>query len=240
MDISLPFRFRWAASHCQDATNLVARELRRRGISLLNYIDGFGGVASSRSEAESLSSRVFWNPWACGKPATKLPLLLRSWCGWVVKFDTLARTVTLPPDKLSEIMYLVDCWGHKSTANVHDLRSLLGKLLFVGQCCPPAGLFTNRMLHDDYSLPFINPTIPTITCYITISLTTFSQLAASAIMSRVSGFSTENWAWPQFLYTVFLSQPSCRPLTSPCGYLLYIAYPSFPSFSYSFVNCPPV
>ena len=43
VDISLPFGLRWAASHCQDATNLVARELRKRGISLHNYIDNFLG-----------------------------------------------------------------------------------------------------------------------------------------------------------------------------------------------------
>ena len=29
IDISLPFGLRWAASHCQDVTNLVSMELRR-------------------------------------------------------------------------------------------------------------------------------------------------------------------------------------------------------------------
>ena len=62
-------------------------------------------------------------------------------------------TVTLPPDKLSEIMCLVDCWGHKSTANIYDLRSLLGKLLFVAQCCPQSCLFTNRMLETLQACP---------------------------------------------------------------------------------------
>ena len=36
VDISLLFGLRWAASHCQDAIDFVSRELRRRGLSLLN------------------------------------------------------------------------------------------------------------------------------------------------------------------------------------------------------------
>ena len=50
-DVSLPFGLRWADSHCQDMTGLMARELGRQGLSLLNYIDDFGGAASMESEA---------------------------------------------------------------------------------------------------------------------------------------------------------------------------------------------
>ena len=53
VDISPPFGLRWAASHCQDATNLVSRELRRWDHSLLNYIDDFGVVAPSKPEVDS-------------------------------------------------------------------------------------------------------------------------------------------------------------------------------------------
>ena len=74
-------------------------------------------------------------------------------------FDTLAMTVTLPLDKLREIMDLVATWYNKPTANIHDLRSLLGKLLFVAQCCPPARLFTNRMLETLHACP-IQGSIP--------------------------------------------------------------------------------
>ena len=51
------------------------------------------------------------------------------WLGF--RFDTLAMTVTLPPEKLTEIMDLVGCWLHKVTGNIQDLRSLLRKVLFV-------------------------------------------------------------------------------------------------------------
>ena len=65
------------------------------------------------------------------------------WLGF--RFDSLAMTVTLSPEKLREIMDLVGSWLHKVMANIQNLRSLLGKLLFVGYC-PPGCLFTNRIL----------------------------------------------------------------------------------------------
>ena len=55
-------------------------------------------------------------------------------------------TVTLPPQKLAEIMDIVSSWLLKITSTLQNLRSLLGKLLYVAQCFPQARMFTNRML----------------------------------------------------------------------------------------------
>ena len=86
IDVSLPFGLRWAASHCQDVTNIVSRELRGRSLSLFNSIDDFGSVASSWSTADS---QFFPTPKSLGQArssgssiATSLPHPPRSWCGW--------------------------------------------------------------------------------------------------------------------------------------------------------------
>ena len=50
-------------------------------------------------------------------------------------------------------MDLTHKWAFKSTANIRELRSLLGKLLHVAQCCPPARLFSNRMLETLRAYP---------------------------------------------------------------------------------------
>ena len=50
-DISLPFGLRWAASHCQVVSGLVARMLGRQVLSLLNYIDDFCSLAGMEAEA---------------------------------------------------------------------------------------------------------------------------------------------------------------------------------------------
>ena len=66
------------------------------------------------------------------------------WLG--LQFDTVAMTVSLPQDKLAEIQLLVHHWSRKPTATLRDLRTLLGKLLYVSQVCPQAHLFLSRML----------------------------------------------------------------------------------------------
>ena len=54
--------------------------------------------------------------------------------------------MTVPQDKLAEIQLLVHHWSSKPMATLRDLRTLLGKLLYISQVCPPARLFLNRML----------------------------------------------------------------------------------------------
>ena len=63
-------------------------------------------------------------------------------------------TVTLPPEKLAEIIDLISSWLLKLMTTIKDLRSLMGKLLYVSQCCPLACLFMNRMLETLHTCPF--------------------------------------------------------------------------------------
>ena len=63
-----------------------------------------------------------------------------------LQFDTITMTVSLPQDKLAEIQLLVCHWAGKPTDTLRDLRTLLGKLLYVSQVYPTACLFLNRML----------------------------------------------------------------------------------------------
>ena len=57
------------------------------------------------------------------------------WLG--LKFNTFTMTVTLPPVTLNEIMSLVHMWLGKEIASIQDLRSLLGKRIYMAQCCHP-------------------------------------------------------------------------------------------------------
>ena len=66
------------------------------------------------------------------------------WLGLL--FGTLAMTVSLSKDKLAEIQLLVHHWSSKPTATLWDLRTILGKLLYISQVCPPARLFLNRII----------------------------------------------------------------------------------------------
>ena len=67
-------------------------------------------------------------------------------------------TITLSLEKLAEIMALISSWLLNLTDTLHDLRSLLGKILYLAQWCPPPHPFTNRMLETLRACPSIGCT----------------------------------------------------------------------------------
>ena len=62
-----------------------------------------------------------------------------------IVFSTIKRTISIPQDKLSEIVRLYEHWKHKSTCSKNQLQSLLGSLLYICKCVRPARFFFNRM-----------------------------------------------------------------------------------------------
>ena len=62
-------------------------------------------------------------------------------------FDTVNRTISIPPDKLSEIVKVCHDWSDKKVVTKNQLQSLLGLLLYISKCVKPARYFLNRMLH---------------------------------------------------------------------------------------------
>ena len=66
------------------------------------------------------------------------------WLG--LNFDTINMTVTIPKEKMANIMQLMEGLSHKSLANIHEQRVILSKRFYVVQCCPLARVFINRML----------------------------------------------------------------------------------------------
>ena len=62
-------------------------------------------------------------------------------------------TVNLSQENHTEIKMIIDTWLHKDMAIIQELCSLLGKLIYVAQCCPSARLFTNRMIITLWACP---------------------------------------------------------------------------------------
>ena len=63
-----------------------------------------------------------------------------------ILFNTVDRTISIPTDKLSEIVKVCDDWSDKKTVTKNQLQSLLGLLLYISKCVKPARFFFNRML----------------------------------------------------------------------------------------------
>ena len=108
-DISLPFCLHWAAAHCKDVTNLITRELNSRGVTVLSYINDFGGIATYQATAAThftilrslLAKLGLWEVEHKASP----PAQAMVWLG--LQFDTIAMTVSLPQDKFAEIQLMV-------------------------------------------------------------------------------------------------------------------------------------
>ena len=113
MDLSLPFGLRWAASHCQDVTSLVPRDLTRKGLSILNYIDNFwGGLNSDLTTATDHFTKLQGLLAHLGlreaSHKATAPATSMVWLGLL--FDSMDMTVTLPPNKLTEVLDLISSW----------------------------------------------------------------------------------------------------------------------------------
>ena len=117
-------------------------------MTVLSYIDDFRGVTTDQATSAThftnlrylLTKLGLWEVEHKVSPPAQ-PMV---WLG--LQFDTVAMTVSLPQDNLAEIQLLAHHWANKPRATLRDLRTLLGKLLYIAQVCPSARLFLNRML----------------------------------------------------------------------------------------------
>jgi hypothetical protein len=61
-------------------------------------------------------------------------------------FNSLDMSLSMPEEKIRDTLELVTQWHSKQRASLHELRTLLGKLLYVAHVSSPARTFLNRML----------------------------------------------------------------------------------------------
>ena len=109
-DSRLPFRSSLSCTVFQAISNSIVRMLGRHGFDVVGYLDDFMLVARNESECAAglkclvevvtnLGLCVNWDKAA--QPSQKLPFL-------GVSIDCVARTISLPEDKLCEIIYLIN------------------------------------------------------------------------------------------------------------------------------------
>ena len=60
--------------------------------------------------------------------------------------DSVNRTISIPDEKLKEIVEMCKNWQTKNLCTKTQLQSLLGSLLYITKCVRPARFFLNRML----------------------------------------------------------------------------------------------
>lgn len=147
-DMVLPMGLRSSALCCQRTTNLVAHICQKRSISVINYLDDFIGVEFWARASEAymgLGTILKDSGLEESAPKAISPTFTMPCLG--VQFDTMALTLTITPDRLQEILELLDTWENKTRANKQEVQSLLGKLMFVASCVRPGRVFVSRLLN---------------------------------------------------------------------------------------------
>ena len=123
MDVSKLSGMRWVAASCQDVTSLIAHHLNIRSTHILNYIDDFGRVASTKEEAQSHFHHLqaFLDGLGLGEAKHKaFPLSHKmTWLG--VASDVVSVSITIPSSKLHDITTLVSDWKIRTHTDLHSL-----------------------------------------------------------------------------------------------------------------------
>ena len=70
-----------------------------------------------------------------------------------VMFDTWALTLSVTPERLTEILGLLEEWGNRGRASKKEVQRLIGKLNFIASCVRPGRVFMSRMLTCLRSMP---------------------------------------------------------------------------------------
>ena len=147
-DICRSFGCRGSATAQQRVSTAVCHLMGKSGHHVLAYIDDFCGVHRDNAQAV-LAFAEF--KCLCTHLGLQLvpdksapPSTCMDWLGFT--FNTITMEITLPPDKLAELIQLADFWKTKVYASRRDLQRLAGKLNHVAQCVPPARRFMSRIL----------------------------------------------------------------------------------------------
>ena len=124
-----------AAYICQRVTNAIRLMCFMMKIAILNYLDDFKG-ASDPARAHKSFIELGQLLESCGieesKPKDCPPSTRMTFIG--VLFDLEELTLIVTPERLQEILSLLEVWLLKTEATLQELQSLIGKLSFISLC----------------------------------------------------------------------------------------------------------
>lgn len=146
-DVNSPQGLRTGAMFCQRCTNAVRHIMNQLGYFLLNYLDDLHGCETIDKIESSFITllklmRDLRRDVAHDKTTkpTQVIEVLGIW------FDVLQRVMAITPERLSEIMEILQFWRTKKYASKKEMQRLLGKLQFIAKCIRPGRIFISRLL----------------------------------------------------------------------------------------------
>ena len=148
VDICPSFGCRASGSAQQRVSNSVVYIMKEKGYDVLAYVDDFCGLSASLSDArrgfEEFSALTSHLGLKLAPDKTCPPSTTLEWLGFT--FDSNELTISVPQEKLDELLKETQTWLHKKYATKQQIQSLAGKLNHISLCVRPARRFMSRIL----------------------------------------------------------------------------------------------
>ena len=148
IDASLPFGFRHGSIFFQRCSDTIRYVMKEHGFpGLWNYLDDliYTGLPSKIHESFAFLLQLLADLGLdismdkLVQPSTSVVCL-------GILIDSKNQTISIPPDKLQEIVHMCAVWSNKKSCTKTQFQSLLGSWLYITKCVHPARHFLNRML----------------------------------------------------------------------------------------------
>ena len=147
-DISMPFGSRASSMHMQRVAQAIVSILAKEGIHGYTYLDDPILISNSEKEGWAHYKRAQQLLGEMGLPEakdkTQEPANRVRWLGIDISAEDMS--LSIPADKLKEVLKKVSKGKKKKTINKKELQSIIGCLVFVAKCVPPAHLFISHLL----------------------------------------------------------------------------------------------
>ena len=148
LDISMPMGIKMGSALCQRTTDVIRHVMTSRDVRMYNYIDDVICIHkrhNADAEFDVLHSLFEFlgvpvNPKKVVRPCRSLTCM-------GIEVDLDMRQLRIPHTKIIEILDMCQLITAKRVISRKQLQSLLGKLLYVHRCVPPARIFVNRLLN---------------------------------------------------------------------------------------------
>ena len=148
LDFTMPFGARASSAHMQRVADAIVRMLALKGITSYMYLDDIIAVCKDKATAVSQYAEARRLLHDLGLPEAvdkaQPPASRVKWLG--INIDAAAGTLSVPDDKLEQVIEYAERFISKRSISRRDLQSVLGRLLYIAKCIRPARLFVSRLL----------------------------------------------------------------------------------------------
>ena len=148
LDISVPMGMKVGSALCQRTTDILRHVMAFLDVCVYNYVDDVICVHrrhNATQEFRTLYSLFEFlglpiNPKKVCPPSRSLTCM-----GIDVNVDT--GSLTIPLEKCAQTLHMCKDIRNRKFISKKMLQSLLGKLIYLHRCIPPARIFVNRLLN---------------------------------------------------------------------------------------------